>query len=413
MALIVQKFGGSSVANIERIQNVARRVARTVDAGNQVVVVLSAMGDTTDDLIALARQLTAYPSEREMDMLMSTGEQQSVALLAIALQSMGYKAVSLTGEQAGIRTDRVYSRAKILSIDSVRLERELASGKVVIVTGFQGIDSLGEIHTLGRGGSDTSGVALAIGLNADFCEIYTDVDGVYTADPRIVPNAHKLAEISFDEMLEMSSLGAGVLQPRSVEVAKTFNMPICVRSSFNDNEGTMVKEEIDMKQLEREVLVSGVAYDDDVVKVTVYGVPDRPGIASVLFGALADAKINVDMIIQNVATEDGKTDISFTVPKTDLIKAKAACEKLGKDAGVQEILSDENISKVSIVGIGMKSHSGVAATMFKVLSDNQINIKMISTSEIKVSCIIEEKFTELAVRVLHSAFITEKQNGQL
>ena len=403
MALIVQKFGGSSVANIERIQNVARRVARTVDAGNQVVVVLSAMGDTTDDLIALARQLTAYPSEREMDMLMSTGEQQSVALLAIALQSMGYKAVSLTGEQAGIRTDRVYSRAKILSIYSVRLERELASGKVVIVTGFQGIDSLGEIHTLGRGGSDTSGVALAIGLNADFCEIYTDVDGVYTADPRIVPNAHKLAEISFDEMLEMSSLGAGVLQPRSVEVAKTFNMPICVRSSFNDNEGTMVKEEIDMKQLEREVLVSGVAYDDDVVKVTVYGVPDRPGIASVLFGALADAKINVDMIIQS-GHKDGWNDISFTCGKEADGKLEEILEPVVAQLEAEHFALADDVAKVSIVGAGMITNPGVAAKMFKCLYDNGFNIDMISTSEIKVSCILQKEGAKDAVRALHDSF---------
>ncbi len=403
MALIVQKFGGSSVANIERIQNVARRVARTVAAGNQVVVVLSAMGDTTDDLIALARQLTPYPSEREMDMLMSTGEQQSVALLAIALQSMGYKAVSLTGEQAGIRTDRVYSRAKILSIDSVRLERELASGKVVIVTGFQGVDSLGEIHTLGRGGSDTSGVALAIGLNADFCEIYTDVDGVYTADPRIVPQAHKLEEISFDEMLEMSSLGAGVLQPRSVEVAKTFNMPICVRSSFNDNEGTMVKEEVDMKQLEREVLVSGVAYDDDVVKVTVYGVPDRPGIASELFGALADAKINVDMIIQS-GHKDGKNDISFTCGKEADGKLEEILEPVVEQLAAEHFALADDVAKVSIVGAGMITNPGVAAKMFKCLYDNGHNIDMISTSEIKVSCILQKEGAKDAVRALHDCF---------
>lgn len=403
MALIVQKFGGSSVATIERIQNVAKRVARTVDAGNRVVVVLSAMGDTTDDLIALARQICPYPSEREMDMLLSTGEQQSVALMAIALQTMGYKAVSLTGEQAGIRTDRVYSRAKILSIDSVRLERELASGKIVIVTGFQGIDSLGEIHTLGRGGSDTSGVALAIGLNADFCEIYTDVDGVYTADPRIVPEAHKLDEISFDEMLEMSSLGAGVLQPRSVEVAKTFNMPICVRSSFNDNEGTMVKEEVEMKQLEQEVLVSGVAYDDDVVKVTVYGVPDKPGVASILFGALADAKINVDMIIQS-GTKDGTNDISFTTGKEADGKLEEVLEPVVAELSADHYALADNVAKVSIVGAGMITNPGVAAKMFKCLYDNGFNIDMISTSEIKVSCILQKEGAKDAVRALHEYF---------
>lgn len=403
MALIVQKFGGSSVATIERIHNVAKRVARTVDAGNRVVVVLSAMGDTTDDLIALARQICPYPSEREMDMLLSTGEQQSVALMAIALQTMGYKAVSLTGEQAGIRTDRVYSRAKILSIDSVRLERELASGKIVIVTGFQGMDSLGEIHTLGRGGSDTSGVALAIGLNADFCEIYTDVDGVYTADPRIVPEAHKLDEISFDEMLEMSSLGAGVLQPRSVEVAKTFNMPICVRSSFNDNEGTMVKEEVEMKQLEQEVLVSGVAYDDDVVKVTVYGVPDKPGVASILFGALADAKINVDMIIQS-GTKDGTNDISFTTGKEADGKLEEVLEPVVAELSADHYALADNVAKVSIVGAGMITNPGVAAKMFKCLYDNGFNIDMISTSEIKVSCILQKEGAKDAVRALHEYF---------
>ena len=403
MALIVQKFGGSSVADLDRIRNVARRVARTVDAGNQVVVVLSAMGDTTDDLIAMAREITPNPSEREMDMLMTTGEQQSVALLAITLQTMGYKAVSLTGEQAGIRTDRVYSRAKILSIDSVRLERELAAGKVVVVTGFQGVDSLGEIHTLGRGGSDTSGVALAIGLNADFCEIYTDVDGVYTADPRIVPGAHKLPEISFDEMLEMSSLGAGVLQPRSVEMAKTFNMPICVRSSFNDNEGTMVKEDVDMKQLEQEVLVSGVAYDDDVVNITVYGVPDQPGMASLLFGALADSKINVDMIIQS-GLKDGRNDISFTTGKEADGKLEEILEPLVAKLGATRYTLNNDVAKVSIVGAGMITNPGVAAKMFKCLYENGFNIDMISTSEIKVSCILKKEGAKDAVRKLHEYF---------
>lgn len=403
MALIVQKFGGSSVADLAKIRNVAQRVARTVDAGNQVVVVLSAMGDTTDDLIAMAKAITPHPSEREMDMLMTTGEQQSVALLAITLQTMGYKAVSLTGEQAGIRTDRVYSRAKIISIDSVRLERELASGKVVVVTGFQGIDSLGEIHTLGRGGSDTSGVALAIGLNADFCEIYTDVDGVYTADPRIVPEARKLPEISFDEMLEMSSLGAGVLQPRSVEMAKTFNMPICVRSSFNDNEGTMVKEEVEMKQLEQEVLVSGVAYDDDLVKVTVYGVPDRPGIASVLFCALADAKVNVDMIIQS-GHRDGKNDISFTTSKEADGKLEEILEPVIAELGADKFTLETDVAKVSIVGAGMITNPGVAARMFKCLYENGFNIDMISTSEIKVSCILKKEGAKDAVRKLHEYF---------
>ncbi|MGI5825673.1 MAG: aspartate kinase [Bacillota bacterium] len=406
MALIVQKFGGSSVATPERIKNVARRVGKTADNGNQVVVVVSAMGDTTDNLISLAKAVTSNPSDREMDMLLSTGEQQSIALLAMALNEMGYHAVSLTGQQAGVRTDKAHSRAKILSIDSTRLDAELGKGNIIIVAGFQGIDEHGEVHTLGRGGSDTSAVALAIGLDADFCEIYTDVDGVYTADPRIVKKAKKLNEISFDEMLEMASLGAGVLQPRSVEVGKAFNMPICVRSSFNENEGTMVLEGKEMKNLENDVVVSGVAYDDDVLKVTIYNVPHVPGVAAKVFTALGEAKVNVDMIIQSGARGGlgGQNDISFTTSMEDDGKIESILQPILDEMGGGEILVQKEVAKVSIIGAGMITNPGVAAKMFQVLSDNGFNIQMIATSEIKVSCILSKEGAKDAVVALHTAF---------
>lgn len=406
MALIVQKFGGSSVATPERIKNVARRVGKTADDGNQVVVVVSAMGDTTDNLIALAKEITNNPSDREMDMLLSTGEQQSIALLAMALHEMGYNAVSLTGQQAGVRTDKAYSKAKILSIDPTRLDEELGKGNIIIVAGFQGIDEKGDVHTLGRGGSDTSAVALAVGLDADFCEIYTDVDGVYTSDPRIVKKARKLKEISFDEMLEMASLGAGVLQPRSVEVGKIFNMPICVRSSFNDNEGTMVLEGKEMKQLENDVVVSGVAYDDDVLKVTVYNVPNVPGIAARVFTALGEAKVNVDMIIQSGARGGlgGQNDISFTTSMEDDGKIESILQPILDEIGGGEILVQKEVAKVSIIGAGMITNPGVAAKMFRVLSENDFNIQMIATSEIKVSCILKKEVAKDAVVALHTAF---------
>lgn len=406
MALIVQKFGGSSVATPERIRNVARRVGKTADAGNKVVVVVSAMGDTTDNLIELAKQITDSPSDREMDMLLSTGEQQSIALLAMALHQMGYEAVSLTGQQAGVRTDKAYSRAKILSIDPTRLDEELSKGNIIIVAGFQGIDEKGDVHTLGRGGSDTSAVALAVGLDADFCEIYTDVDGVYTTDPRIVKKARKLKEISFDEMLEMASLGAGVLQPRSVEVGKIFNMPICVRSSFNENEGTMVLEGKDMKQLENDVVVSGVAYDDDVLKVTIYNVPHVPGVAARVFTALGEAKVNVDMIIQSGARGGlgGQNDISFTTSMEDDGKIESILQPVLDELGGGEILVQKEVAKVSIIGAGMITNPGVAAKMFRVLSENGHNIQMIATSEIKVSCILKKEGAKEAVAALHTAF---------
>ena len=384
------KFGGTSVGSIERIRNVAKIVEKKKDEGHDVIVAVSAMSGETDRLIGLLKEITPDYSLREYDQLVSTGETACIPLVTQALLVDGYDAISLTGLQIGMETNNAHSKARILNIKGDRIKKAISEGKIVVVAGFQGYNvETGDITTLGRGGSDTTAVAIAAAVKADVCEIYTDVDGVYTADPRIVKNAKKLDTISHEEMLELASLGAKVLQSRSVEL------------------GVTSKED---KNMER-IVVSGVTSDKNQAKITLLGVKDEPGVAAQIFIGLAEANINVDMIIQNVAKEDGKTDISFTVPKTDLIKAKAACEKLGQEAGVTEILSDENISKVSIVGIGMKSHSGVAATMFKVLSDNQINIKMISTSEIKVSCIIEEKFTELAVRVLHSAFITEKQDG--
>lgn len=406
MALVVQKYGGSSVANVERMQRVAKRIAKTVDAGNQVVVVVSAMGDTTDDLIALAHQLNEDPPAREMDMLMACGEQQSMALLAMTLAAMGKKAISFTGQQAGVRTEGVHRRAKIRTIETSNLQRALADGNIIIVAGFQGVDDNGEIFTLGRGGSDTSAVALAIGLKADYCEIYTDVDGVYTADPRIVPKARKIKEISFDEMLEMAHLGAGVLNVRSVEVAKLHNMPICVRSSFNENEGTMVRGGCymeQMTQLEKEMFVTGVACDKDVVKVTLIDVEDASGMASALFNALANEKINVDMIVQSGARE-GKNDISFSTGTEELPKLKRIMESVRQEVKAKSFTVEEGVAKVSIIGAGMANNPGVAAKMFKVLADLDINIGMISTSEIKVSCVIAKEQVNAAMQALHTSF---------
>ncbi len=403
MSLIVQKFGGSSVADPEKIRRVAKRVGETADKGNKVVVVVSAMGDTTDDLIALAKKINIKLPAREMDMLLSTGEQQSIALLSMALLGMGYKAISLTGEQAGVQTDKVYGKAKITYITPTRLEEELAKGNIVIVTGFQGVDAQGDVHTLGRGGSDTSAVALAIGLNADYCEIYTDVDGVYTADPRVVPKAQKLSTISFDEMMEMASLGAGVLQPRSVEVAKRFNMPICVRSSFNYNEGTMVQEVKDMKNLENEITISGVACDNNVLKITVFEVPDYPGTAAQLFTVLGQEKVNVDMIVQSGDMLHA-TNISFTTGQEDKTNMESILQEATTKIGANGFMISDDIAKVSIVGAGMITNPGVAAKMFQVLADNNINIEMISTSEIKVSCVVKASEAKKAVLALHTAF---------
>ncbi|MBN2645926.1 MAG: aspartate kinase [Desulfuromonadaceae bacterium] len=400
MALVVQKYGGTSVGTIDKIRNVAQRVARTYDEGNDVIVIVSAMSGETNKLVALANEMCEFPSEREYDVLVSTGEQVTIALLSMCLQSMGYKAKSYLGSQIPIVTDNTYSRARIMEIGEKNIREDLKNGTIVVVAGFQGVDSEGNITTLGRGGSDTSAVAVAAGLKADVCEIYTDVDGVYTTDPRIVSNASKIEKISYEEMLEMASLGAKVLQIRSVEFAKKYDVVIHVRSSFNDNPGTLVmKEDAEMET----VLVSGVTYNKDEAKISVLQVPDRPGIAAKLFSPLSEANITVDMIIQNVSTQ-GLTDLTFTVPRTDLKKALKIIDEAAKAIGAGGVTSDDKVAKVSIVGVGMRSHSGVASKMFSALSAEGVNLLMISTSEIKISCVIEDKYTELAVRVLHDAF---------
>ena len=404
MALIVQKFGGTSVGNTERIKNVARRVAKSRQDGDQVVVVVSAMSGVTDGLIRLAKEITALPAEREMDMLLATGEQQTIALTAIALQTIGIPAVSLTGAQAGIVTDGVHTKAKIQNITPAQVHRMLDAGNVVIVAGFQGQTLEGQITTLGRGGSDLTAIALAAALKADLCQIYTDVDGVYTADPRIVPTAHKIDEIAYDEMLELAGSGAKVMQLRSVEFAKKFNVIFEVRSSLNENPGTIVKEESDSME---DVVVRGVSLDKNQAKVTVWGLPDQPGRAARIFQALADAAINVDMIVQNASHAGGSpaTDITFTADKPDLLKAKTVIESLKPELGFTEMTCDENISKLSIVGVGMRSHSGVAAKMFTVLGAEGINIGMISTSEIKISVVIALAEGEKGMRAMHKAFL--------
>jgi aspartate kinase len=401
MSLIVQKYGGTSVADVERIRNVARRVQSCRQRGDDLVVVVSAMAGETNRLLALAKDVCPEPDRRESDVLVSTGEQVTTALLAMALTYAGCPAVSLQGHQIRIVTDQSYSKARIRSIDDGRIRAELAAGRVVVVAGFQGVDEDDNITTLGRGGSDTSGVALAAALKADSCEIYTDVDGVYTSDPRIVPDARKLARISYDEMLELASQGAKVLQIRSVEFAKRYQVPVHVRSTFTETEGTwVVEEEASME----DVLVSGVTSDSNEAKITLAGVPDQPGLAARVFGPIADANIVVDMIIQN-ASAAGTTDLTFTVPKADFRHAMTLVEKLAREVGAQGVRTDENIAKVSIVGLGMRSHAGVAAKMFRTLADVNINIQMIATSEIKTSIVVDAKFVELAVRVLHDAFI--------
>ncbi len=400
MALVVQKYGGTSVGNVERIRNVARRVAKSYDDGNDVVVIVSAMAGETNKLVALANEVCDFPNEREYDVLVSTGEQVTIGLLSMALNSMGYKAKSYCGFQIPIITDSASSKARIEHIDDTKIREDLKNGTIIVVAGFQGIDRQGNITTLGRGGSDTSAVAVAAALKADVCEIFTDVDGVYTTDPRIVPEASKMEKISYDEMLELASLGSKVLQIRSVEFAKKYGVVIHVRSSFNDNPGTLVrKEDADMET----VLVSGISYNKDEAKVSVFRVPDRPGIAAKLFSPLSRANITVDMIIQNVSHE-GYTDLTFTVPKADFKKAMKIVQETANEIGASGVVSDESIAKVSIVGVGMRSHSGVATKMFETLCQEGINIQMISTSEIKISCIVDSKYTELAVRVLHEAF---------
>ncbi len=396
--LIVQKYGGTSVGDLERIENVARRVAAARDAGKDLVVVVSAMSGETNKLIEYAHHFAQTPSKREMDILLSSGERVTASLLAIALQEMGYPAVAMTGRQAGIRTDDTHMFARIEEINTEAMRGHMDQGEIIVVAGFQGIDQQGNVTTLGRGGSDLSAVAIAGALGADACEIYSDVDGIYTTDPRIEPNAKKLDRISYDEMLELASLGAKVLQSRSVELAKKMGVTIVARSSFSDGEGTIITEEVEGMEA---VLVSGIALDKNQARVSLRDVSDRPGVAAEIFTVLANEQINVDMIIQN-ASNDGTTNLGFTVPQSELEQAKTAIGSFGEEIGGMDF--DENIAKVSVVGVGMKSHSGVAATAFSTMADNGINIEMISTSEIKVSMVIDEKFGELAVRVLHEAY---------
>jgi len=400
VGLIVQKYGGTSVGTIDKIRHVAKRVVKTKKAGNDLVVVVSAMAGETDRLIDLAHQIVDTPDEREYDVMVSTGEQVSIALLCMAVHALGHRAVSFLGFQIKIITDSGFTKARILNIDSEKVTKELKEGGIIVVAGFQGIDEGGNVTTLGRGGSDTTAVAIAAALDADVCEIYTDVEGVYTTDPGICPNARKLDKISYDEMLEMASLGAKVLHTRSVEFAKKYNVPIHVRSTFSENLGTLViKEDETMEK----VVVSGVTYNKKEAKITILGAPDKPGVASMIFSQLAEANINVDMIIQNVS-EDGFTDVTFTVAESGYEKAFEVVKRIVKEIGAANVQFDKNIVKVSIIGVGMRSHAGVAAKMFSTLADEGINIMMISTSEIKISCVVSSKYAELAVRVLHDAF---------
>jgi aspartate kinase len=398
--LVVQKYGGSSVGKPERIRRVAKRVVDTKRQGNNVVVVVSAMGDTTDELIDLMNKVTNNPPKREMDMLLSTGEQISISLLSMAINDLGEKVISLTGAQVGIHTDNVHTKARIVDVDRERMEKELNDGNILVVAGFQGINESNDITTLGRGGSDTTAVALAAALNADVCEIFTDVDGVYTTDPRVVPEARKLDIITYDEMLELAHLGAQVLHPRSVECAKIYGIPLHVRSSFNHNPGTIVKEADDM---EKAMVVTGVAHDMNVARIGLFDVPDKPGIAWQIFRALAVESINVDMIIQS-AMRDDINNISFTVGRTDLRKTLEIVEKIKEEVGIKFYTHDEDVAKVSIVGAGMVTNPGVAALMFEALAQENINLEMITTSEIKISCIVKGIYAEQAVRTLHKKF---------
>ena len=405
MALIVQKYGGTSVANAERIKNVARRIAAARDKGDQVVVVVSAMGDTTDELIELAHQVSKQPSERELDVLLSTGELVSSTLLAMTLRDMGYDAISLSGAQAGIQTDSAYSRARILKIESQRVVKELEKGNIVIVAGFQGITGDMDITTLGRGGSDTTAVALAASLGAEICQIYTDVDGVYTADPRLIPEAHRLSEIGYEEMLELATYGAKVMHPRAVELGELFNIPILVASSFTQNPGTLIHGGVSMEVRNK---VRSIAYDLNVAKITVVGVPDQPGIAASIFQPLARAGISIDTIVQN-ASINKITDLTFTVAKSDLAGAMRVVEPIAKSIGARQCVSDAKLGKVSIIGTGMQNTPGFAARMFDALSQQDINIQLITTSEIRITCIIDETRVKDAVRALHQAFAVEME----
>jgi aspartate kinase len=404
VALIVQKYGGTSVADPERMRNVARHIAATKAQDNQLVIVVSAMGKATDNLLDLARQVSSAPTGREMDMLLTTGERISMSLLCMALQDLGVDAMSFTGSQVGIITDTVHGRAKILEIKGDRVREALSEGKVAVVAGFQGVSTAKEITTLGRGGSDTTAVALAAALKADVCEIYTDVTGVFTADPRIVPQARKLKHLEFDEMLEMAGAGSKVLALRSVEFARNHNVPIHVRSSFTWEQGTWVTGEVRKgEQNMEEPIISGVVHDASDAKITVLGVPDQPGVSAALFEPLAGANVNVDMIVQNTSTA-GTTDISFTLPKTDVANAQPIVERIAKQVGATGVTQDTNIAKISLVGAGMKSSPGIAAKMFRVLADNNVNIEMISTSTIRISVVVAAPMLEKAIRSLHTAF---------
>ena len=406
MGLIVQKYGGTSVADLERIRNVARRVAKTFDDGNDVVVVISAMAGVTDGLMKMSAQISENPQKRELDVLLATGEQTTAALLAMTLCAMNYPARSLLGFQAEVRTDCDYGNARIVDIGTDRIRRLMTGRTIVVVAGFQGCDPEGNITTLGRGGSDTSAVAIAAAIKADTCEIYTDVDGIYTADPNICPRARKLKVVSYDEMLNMASLGAKVLQIRSVGFAKKYNVSVHVRSSFNGEEGTMVvNEDSGMEKL----IVTAVTHDKDQARITLKKVPDQPGIAAKIFTPITEAKIVVDMIIQNTRA-GGQTDLTFTVPESDFPRAMEIEREVARQIGAEEVFGGKNIAKVSVIGVGMRNHSGVAATMFNTLAKENVNIIMISTSEIRISCVIEEKYTELAVRVLHSAFGLDRED---
>jgi len=403
VALVVQKYGGSSVSDAERIKNVARRIAKAKDRGDRVVVVVSAMGDTTDELVRLAYQVSEHPGDRELDVLLSTGEIVSSTLLAMTLRDMGYKAISLSGAQAGIRTDAAYSRARILKVETRRVVEELKKGRIVIVAGFQGTTDEMDVTTLGRGGSDTTAVALAASLGAEVCQIYTDVEGVHTADPRLIPEARKLAEIGYEEMLELASYGAKVMHPRAVELGELFNIPILVASSFTDSSGTLIHGGVSMEVRNK---VRSIAHDLDVAKITVVGVPDRPGIAAAIFQSLAKAGISVDTIVQNASIEN-ITDLTFTVTESQLAKAMRLVRPIAKSIGARECLSDAKLGKVSIIGTGMQNTPGYAARMFGALSERGINIQLIATSEIRITCIIDEVKVKDAVRALHHVFEME------
>lgn len=406
MALIVQKYGGTSVGTIERIQAVAGKIKAKAERGDQIVVVVSAMSGETNRLIGLADEIEEAPSPREMDVLVSTGEQVTIALLCMALQKVGCQARSYTGGQVQILTDNAHSKARIKDIDSARVKADLDAGLVVVIAGFQGVDDRGNITTLGRGGSDTTAVAMAAALKADECQIYTDVDGVYTTDPRIEPKARRLERITFEEMLEMASLGSKVLQIRAVEFAGKYNVPLRVLSSFEEGEGTLITFEEDNVEAAK---ISGIAFNRDEAKLTVLGVPDQPGVAHKILGPISDANIEVDMIVQNIAADEATTDFTFTVHRNDFTQAKEILQGVAESLQAQDVLNDDSVVKISLVGVGMRSHAGIASEMFEALAKEGINIRMISTSEIKISVVIDEKYLELGVRTLHEAFGLESE----